>query len=516
MPAAHRRHHPAVHGGGEDLRSRCVARQLPGLDLLAEVPGAIVQQAGGHRTDMRTRGHALAVGEPHPSQDVPTAHVPTTSPPPTTKIGAAVDLATVDDLVGNDAVVDGAVQCSREPTIVYIRLLGLTNLWEYAVMAHDNGTVSVLDTWEETRRSLVLELAALPSEGDVMQWQRRLAEEIASAERPPVGVSRVDAKRHLHLLRVITDGLVHKLLDDHFIRTLSRHPGKPASLSGQGADFEFVLDQADLLHRRGVIPIVADLTTLIGVGDIVGLTPGGAAMVLECKNRSAPTRLPTTGRLARQRIRGENLEKYLTNSSIDEGDLTRIAITMPLPLPDWESVANLLDRCEDSPNGTAVSLFGPNDLLVAATSQSEPEQVWAVVSENIHSAQPAVAFYSELIDTASYRMMAPSSYPVQAEQRWRLLEGDLQLFRFVDMDVFSSKFEHNGSSITLAPHRTAEGYNLRIDVDGDEFASLTNQIAEYCAWMPVPLVAMRETIINHARDLIDRQENLLKLSTAYK
>lgn len=102
--------------------------------------------------------------------------------------------------------------------------------------------MSVQAAWAQTRQVLLLELAALPAEGDVMQWQRRLADAIIDAERPEAGIDRALAKRHRHLLRVIADGLVHTLLPDHTIRSLSRHPGKPASLSAQGADFDFVFD----------------------------------------------------------------------------------------------------------------------------------------------------------------------------------------------------------------------------------------------------------------------------------
>ena len=116
-----------------------------------------------------------------------------------------------------------------------------------------------------------------------MQWQRRLADAIIDAELPEAGIDRAEAKRHRHLLRVMADGLVHTLLPDHIIRSLSRHPGKPALLSAQGADFDFVFDEARKLSSLGVVPVIADLTTLIGVGDIVGWN-GDGVVVVECKN----------------------------------------------------------------------------------------------------------------------------------------------------------------------------------------------------------------------------------------
>lgn len=240
--------------------------------------------------------------------------------------------------------------------------------------------VSVPGAWRQTGHTLLLELAALPNEGDVLQWQRRLADAIIDAEHPAAGVDREEAKRHRHLLRVIADGLVHTLLPDHTIRSLSRHPGKPASLSAQGADFDSAFDQALRLRSVGLIPIIADLTTLIGVGDIVGWN-GDGVMVVECKNRPAPAQEATTGRLARQRRRGEQVETYLTTSTIDEGDLVRQTYTMSLPSPDWDAVTDLLVRCDASPDGVAAYSLGPNDTLVAATSQATPERFAKVMPE---------------------------------------------------------------------------------------------------------------------------------------
>lgn len=248
--------------------------------------------------------------------------------------------------------------------------------------------VSVATQWAETRRALVLELSAPSSPSDLLEWQRRLADAIIYAEQPEIGADKEAARRHRHLLRVIADGLVHAVLPEHTIRSLSRHPGKPPSLSAQGADFDFVFSTARELLKAGMIPIIADLTTLIGVGDIVGWS-AERAVVLECKNRPAPAREATTGRLARQRLRGEAVETYLTASHIDEGDFVCKAVTMSLPSPDWGTVNELLSTCDASPSCTAAQSLGPADTLVAATSQATPELVAAALADVGEVAHPA-------------------------------------------------------------------------------------------------------------------------------
>jgi len=138
-----------------------------------------------------------------------------------------------------------------------------------------------LDPLAEVRRSLIVEFAALPGEGDVVAWQRRLADAIIDAEAGSPQHDSAGLKWHRHLLRVIGDALVHALLPAHTIRALSRHPGKPPSLSAQGEDFDFVFECARTLRRSGAVPIVADLTTLIGIGDLVGRRRGRRLRVQE-------------------------------------------------------------------------------------------------------------------------------------------------------------------------------------------------------------------------------------------
>lgn len=70
----------------------------------------------------------------------------------------------------------------------------------------------------------------------------------------------------------------------------------------------------DQLFRAGKVPIIADLTNVLLVGDVVAVDSGGGIEVVECKNTRIPVRLPASGRLARQRQRGERLASYLRES----------------------------------------------------------------------------------------------------------------------------------------------------------------------------------------------------------
>jgi hypothetical protein len=361
---------------------------------------------------------------------------------------------------------------------------------------------SDVDPLAEVRRSLLVEFAALPGEGDVLAWQRRLADAIIAAEAKPTGLDVGKLKRHRHLLRVIGDALVHTVLPSHTIRALSRHPGKPAALTAQGADFDFVFEVAKQVRTAGAVPIIADLTTLIGVGDVVGWGPGGIG-VFECKNREMPHRVSTSGRVARQRERGQRIEEYLTASSVvqNDGQMWE-AYTAELPEPRWALVRDALERCVASPDRLAATSLGPDDTLVAFAHDASLDQLPYYMPSAEHLAVPAMAMYSTLIDHSDHRVWSPSSYPLSGEFRWQLLEGALRLIRCVDLGQLAAEFTDAGRDVRLGPRLGADGYEVGLEVTGFDQVFFTHQLVEVCLWMPVAVSAMRDTLVEQARALI--------------
>lgn len=356
------------------------------------------------------------------------------------------------------------------------------------------------DALADIRRELIVGFAKLPTNGDVMVWQRQLADAIINAETHS-GLDAVELKRHRHLLRVIGDALVHTLLPTHTIRTLTRHPGRAAALAGQGADFEFVFTCAQKLRGHGFIPILADLTTLIGIGDIVGWGREGL-VVLECKNRTPPARISTSGRVARQRERGEWAERYLSTSESAEPDTVRAAYELDLPSPHWPAVEQLLLDCLESEIGAASLSLGEDDTLIACAERIAEDDLPRVMPSGASLALPIMANYAELLETSDHRAMSPSSYPISADLRWRLLERKLLLFRCLDMAVLKKTFEQDGVNVRLSPERIDGQFHVRVEVPGYESVSFAPPLVEYCLWMPVPGTAMADVLTDYARQLV--------------
>lgn len=375
-----------------------------------------------------------------------------------------------------------------------MRLMG-----EAATGAEGDESVDALEeAYSQERRELLEEFCALPDIGDVLLWQRRLADAIMRAETESTGPSRYIAKRHRHLLRVIGDALVHALLPSHTIRALSRAPGKPPHLSSQGDDLDFVFDRAAKAQAKGFVPILADLTTLIGIGDLVLVADGGVA-VLECKNRPAVT-AALRGRLARQQQRGENLEKYLSTSRINEGDIERVAIEHDLPQPDYELLERLLVECLESPAGIAVHKFDDRDALIACTETADQDELSAllqtVLPDNADNTKIGMAFIDELVESASHRRLSPSSYPLAADLRWRLLERELHLVRIIDIDGLACEKQVGDLVLRLVPRRGDTGLEVHVEgLDAPDHLAFTSEIVEMCLWTPTPVADVRRSLV---------------------
>src|SRR5690606_3790564 len=185
----------------------------------------------------------------------------------------------------------------------------------------------------------------------------------------------------------IGDALAWLLLPAHTIRTLARHPGRPAAPPADVEDAAFVMDVVERLDRAGWVPLISDLTNVLLVGGIDAVRPGGTVEVVECKNTRLPTRLPSSGRLARQRQRGETLARYLRESAMPYAEQARrvadvldipaatrpspaaanlvaMDVDLPEPRPEWLDEA--CARHKDSPSGVGLVEIGPGEIHLCA------------------------------------------------------------------------------------------------------------------------------------------------------
>lgn len=364
------------------------------------------------------------------------------------------------------------------------------------------------------RRLLMQFFADLPNSGSVVDLQRQILGEHARK-----GATRAEHdlfKHHRTKLRAIGDALAWLLLPAHTIRTLSKHPGRGAPPPIDTKDAAFVMQVVDQLFRAGRVPIIADLTNVLLVGDVIAVSSGGGIEVVECKNTRIPVRPPISGRLARQRQRGETLTHYLRESVMPYPAETQPAVTalaaaldipaptppaspnlvamdvdLPEPNPEWLVTACM--RYEESPQGVGMVEIGPGDyLLITDRHGFRDDRIRDVVGALPSLRQPYLSVHFEQLNEPQPHCRSILSYPIDWEFRAALLETDLVMVRLVDLAIFEEQDE-DGIGLTLQ-----DGLFLRWSRDGYHQLFSKRFVDEVMAG-PVSAAAMRTCLLGTVR-----------------
>jgi hypothetical protein len=309
---------------------------------------------------------------------------------------------------------------------------------------------------ESAHASLLGQLDAITIPQGGMEFQRRLAGELLSAEAD----TGPDARRRRHLLRLMGDALAWKALSRHMIRELARGRQRPPSLTAQGADFGFVLEVAEQIAHDGVLPIVCDLTHLLGVGDIVAAT-AGVISIIECKNTPLPAGWNPRGRHLRQLQRQARASGYLAKGHAPAGDQTRISIDVAEPRRCDEELRDCVERARSSERGYAVADLGERDLLVARWDLGLALEDSMHLPDREGWQYPAFGGSATATDNPGPFTANPYDLPLPADARLAVVEGDLLLFRIVDLAPLGWHGQAVGTSVEIydkggRPHLCAQ------------------------------------------------------------
>ncbi|WP_433295955.1 hypothetical protein ACQPZQ_14745 [Pseudonocardia sp. CA-142604] len=355
-----------------------------------------------------------------------------------------------------------------------------------------------MDRLAGERAELARTLAGIDSIQSALDFQVALANSIRAAESLP---ERDEAKFHNNILRRMGDAFATQLLGAHTVREFARDRGRPPHLTGQGADFEFVLDTASSIATAGAVPIIADLTTLLSVGDIIAMR-SDLLLLIECKNRVPPKPHTPRGRLWRQMRRRDNATTYLRDDQVvEEGGTRRIAIDADMLEPRNDLlIRECILASELSDTGLACRQMTDNDFIVAIWNHDWNQgAAMASLSNAMHEMRgdtwryPLIGGGSEFMRSSSPWHLNPFSLDIDIKYQIALAEGDLMLWRFADISPIVGPVPDCCNAAIRCDVTPDGALQLKLTIDNDDH-SISHRFLDEIGLGFMPVRAIRDAI----------------------
>ena len=275
---------------------------------------------------------------------------------------------------------------------------------------------------------------------EVIAYQERLAREIFLAEKKQADNPTPHRKEHLRALRLYGDALAFSHLSEHAIRQLSRNPGSRAHLFSQGEAFAFTLNSAREVATTGHLVLIADLTNVLRIGDLVVCDDPDAPSVLECKSGGPrPIAHEPQGRTRRQLARMESIAAFLRDGrGVIFGETAeRRTITVAGALDHNFAIVNELVLTALA-NHPSTRLLPPWELVSAAAAGQTAPEIQNLISE--WGAPPRtpvlIGNTSDPITRPPSDIPPPILWPIAAEAQWALMEVDVTVTHAFRLDAF--------------------------------------------------------------------------------
>ena len=234
----------------------------------------------------------------------------------------------------------------------------------------------------EIRRLFFARLDRVSTAEELLAFPIDLAEAILATERE-LKTGSCDSEAldsHIKRLRLYADALVWWFLHPHTIRQLAKNPGAPPSLLAQGSAFNNVLSYAKrYLEETGLPILIADLTNIIKIGDIVVVVHPERPQIVECKIKVPSPQHLMQGRLGRQVSRAMGTMQHLKEGAtkvFGESHYRMTVESQHRAQRNWEVVDQLCSEALEQ--GEAFLKVSPGDYLWALRSEWQEVVVGAV------------------------------------------------------------------------------------------------------------------------------------------
>ena len=295
-----------------------------------------------------------------------------------------------------------------------------------------------------TRCELYTAILALPdleNANRLIEFQVRLADAIAESE----SAARTPGfDRHGFLLRRCQDALAFRLLVPHTIRQLlGGASAQVPNLTGQGASFRATLEVAHSYAAAGHLVLVADLSHLIRVGDLIVCDDPFMPSIIEVKSGVVLPQHVMQGRRGRQISRSLTIIDYLKN---DHGQIfgqasAKIAVEPNKSMEfSWPLVEEVIGAARH--HETAVIRVSDHDVLLAVnTSGGASVSLEPIAADLQRFRSPLIASHAVALLNPDLLIRPPLVWPIDDEAKLLLMEEELILVHAIDLARFMDPLE---------------------------------------------------------------------------
>ena len=321
----------------------------------------------------------------------------------------------------------------------------------------------------ETRRKLFGRLDRVSTVEKLLALQIDIAEAILEAEHQ-MEIGQIGSKNlqaHIKRLRLYADALVWWNLHPHAIRQLAKNSGAPQSLLSQADAFNNVLLHTQRYCHDTRLPVlVADITNVLKIGDIIIVTDPECPQVVECKMKLPSPQHLMQGRVGRQISRASSTIQYLKGGAAKLFGEDHWSMTVESEYKaerNWEVIDQL---CSDALRvGEAYLEISPGDYLWALRSERQDIVLKAVRkrAESIVTAQFGTSL--GLMNSQDGLFAPPSAWrKVSSKVRFELIEETIVLFHLVSYEALAGDY---GDMQKIAIQNT--DYPIVVSIEGTEY-----------------------------------------------
>lgn len=291
----------------------------------------------------------------------------------------------------------------------------------------------------------------------LLDIQLRLADAILDGESNGRQPTQFD--RHTFLLRRCQDALAFRLLVPHAIRQLlGTASPKPHSLAGQGQAFNVTRDRAKSYAEQGHQVLLADLSHVIRLGDIIVCDNPFVPSIIEVKAGVVRPENILQGRRGRQASRSGGTVEYLKTDAakIYEQALPKVAVQSKEAMHfSWDCVNEVaLSALRD---GEAVVHVSDFDVLLGIhAAGGRPVTIDRIMDSLARMRSPLIASHAFALLNPELLIRPPIVWPIDNGPLIPLMEEELILLHAIDLERFKDPLEE-GFQVLAVSH--ASGFS---------------------------------------------------------